>query len=233
MANEKKGKLVTEEAASTQQFVAAQDIKDGTVVLKNKGLRAILMCSSVNFDLKSQEEKDAIIYRYQAFLNSLDFPVQISLNSRRLNIEPYLELLRGKLAEQSNELLRIQTAEYIDFVQSLVKLTNVMTKNFYVTIPFSPVETKSAGAFEKFMEAESGTRPERETKKKSEELEEKFQDYRVQLLQRVDHVVMGLRGVEVRAVMLGTEEVTELLYLLYNPAESEKGVAFKEPGSIV
>jgi|SRR3989338_3978370 len=233
MANEKKGKLVTEEAASTQQFVAAQDIKDGTVVLKNKGLRAILMCSSVNFDLKSQEEKDAIIYRYQAFLNSLDFPVQISLNSRRLNIEPYLELLRGKLAEQSNELLRIQTAEYIDFVQSLVKLTNVMTKNFYVTIPFSPVETKSAGAFEKFMEAVSGTRPERETKKKSEELEEKFQDYRVQLLQRVDHVVMGLRGVEVRAVMLGTEEVTELLYLLYNPAESEKGVAFKEPGSIV
>jgi len=233
MPDSKKGKLVTEEAASTQQFVAAADIKDGAVVLKNKGLRAILMCSSVNFDLKSQEEKDAIIYRYQAFLNSLDFPVQISLNSRRLNIEPYLEFLRGKLAEQSNELLRIQTAEYIDFVQSLVKLTNVMTKNFYVTIPFSPVETKSAGAFEKFMEAVSGMRPEKEKKKKVEELEEKFQDYRVQLLQRVDHVVMGLRGVEVRAVMLGTEEVTELLYLLYNPAESEKGVAFKEPGSIV
>ena len=134
MANEKKGKLVTEEAASTQQFVAAQDIKDGTVVLKNKGLRAILMCSSVNFDLKSQEEKDAIIYRYQAFLNSLDFPVQISLNSRRLNIEPYLELLRGKLAEQSNELLRIQTAEYIDFLQSLVKITNGMHTNVTVTI---------------------------------------------------------------------------------------------------
>ncbi len=228
---EKRGKLVTEEAAPTQQFVGIQDVQDGVVILKNRGMRMILMCSSVNFDLKSQEEKDAIIYRYQAFLNSLDFAVEISINSRKLNIEPYLEFLKGKLAEQSTELLRIQTAEYIDFIQSLVKLTNVMTKNFYVTIPFSPVETKSAGAFEKFMEAVSGIKPEK--KKKAEEEREKFEEYRTQLLQRIDHVVMGLRGVEVRAALLTTEDITELLYLLYNPTEGERGVSFKEPGSAV
>lgn len=227
MADQKRGKLVTEEAASTQQFVSVQDIRDGVIVLKNKGLRVVLMCSSINFDLKSQEEKDSIIYRYQALLNSLDFPVQVVMNSRRLNIEPYLELLRAKLAEQSNELLRIQTGEYIDFVQSLVRLTNVMTKNFYIVISFAPVETKSGGAFERFMEAVSGVRGEKKAKKEDEE--ERFQSYRVQLLQRVDHVVMGLRGVEVHAVMLSSEELTELLYTLYNPAEEEKKMSFKEP----
>lgn len=233
MAEPRKAKLVTEEAVSTQQFVSVTDIKDGVVALRNKGMRMIVMCSSINFDLKSQEEKDAIIYRYQAFLNSLDFPVQVVINSRRLNVEPYLEYLQGKLAEQSNELLRIQTAEYIDFVRSLVKLTNVMTKNFYAVIPFSAVETKSAGAFERFMEAVSGIRPETEKKKKAEEEHEKFEEYRTQLLQRVDHVIMGLRGVEVRAVLLGSDETTELLYMLYNPTEGEKEVKFKEPGSAV
>ncbi|MDO8558649.1 MAG: hypothetical protein Q7S09_05750 [bacterium] len=227
----KRGKLVTEEASSTQQFVTVENLKDGVITLKNKGMRMIVMCSSINFDLKSQEEKDAIIYRYQAFLNSLDFAVEISINSRKLNIEPYVEFLKGKLAEQSTELLRIQIAEYIDFIQSLVRLTNVMTKNFYVTIPFAPIETKSEGMFEKFMEAVSGIKPEK--KKKAEEEQEKFEEYRTQLLQRVDHIIMGLRGVEVRAVLLTTEDITELLYLLYNPSEGEKGVSFKEPGSAV
>ena len=231
MADAKKAKLVSEEAASTQQFVVLSNIQDGLITLKNKGMRMILMCSSINFDLKSQEEKDAIIYRYQAFLNSLDFPLQITINSRRLNVEPYLELLQGKLGEQTNELLRIQTAEYIDFIRSLVKLTNVMTKNFYVVVPLSPVEAKSSGAFERFMEAVSGMGPDK--KKRGEQDAERLEEYRTQLLQRIDHVVMGLRGVEVRAVLLGTEEATELLYLLYNPSEGEKEVSFKEPGSIV
>jgi hypothetical protein len=228
---DKKAKLVTEEAASTQQFVPIQGIQDGLVTLKNKGMRMMLMCSSINFDLKSQEEKDAIIYRYQAFLNSLDFPLQININSRKLNIEPYLEFLQGKLAEQSNELLRIQTAEYVDFIRSLVKLTNVMTKNFYVVIPLAPIEAKSASPFEKFMEAVSGVKEDK--KKKVDEEKELLEEYRTQLLQRVDHVIMGLRGVEVRAVLLGTEELTELFYLLYNPSEGEKEVTFKEPGSMV
>lgn len=232
MAAQAKGKLVTEDAASTQQFVEVKDVKDGVMILKNRGMRAVLLASSVNFDLKSQEEKDALIFRYQAFLNSLDFALQIVMNSRRLNIEPYLELLRGKLEEQSNELLRIQTAEYIDFVQSLVRLTNVMTKNFYVVIAFSPAESKGKGTAEKILEAITGARESREKTKEKEE--EKFQEYRDQISQRIDHVIMGLRGVEVRAVMLSTEEITELLYLLYNPAEAEKGVAIKkEPGGML
>lgn len=225
-----KGKLVTEEAASTQQFVEVQEIKDGIAVLKNGGLRTVLMTSSVNFDLKSQEEKDALIFRYQAFLNSLDFPLQIVMSSRRLNIEPYLELLRGKLQEQSNELLRMQTTEYIDFVQNLVRLTNVMTKNFYVIIPFSPVESKEAGMVERVLEAVTGARQSAE--KQKEEKEEKFSKYKDQLLQRVDHVIMGLRGVEVRSAVLTTEELTELLYLFYNPAEIEKGVTFQDPAGM-
>jgi hypothetical protein len=231
MSEQKKGKLVNEETAATQQFVSVSNIQDGMLHLKSTGMRTILMCSSINFDLKSQEEKDAIIYRYQSFLNSLDFPIQIVIVSRRLNVDPYLDYLQKKLAEQPNELLRIQTSEYIDFIRSLVKITNIMTKNFYTVIPLSPLERKSTGVFEKFMEAVSGSRPEK--KKKEEEEREKQEEYRTQMLQRVDHVVMGLRGVEVRAVMLSTEEVTELLYLLYNPAEIEKEVKFKEPGSPV
>lgn len=224
-----KGKLITEDAASTQQFVEIEELKDDVIVLKNRGLRAVLMTSSVNFDLKSQEEKDALIYRYQAFLNSLDFPLQIVMNSRRLNIEPYLDTLREKLAGQTNELLRIQTAEYIDFVQSLVRLTNVMTKSFYVVLPFSPIESKEAGALEKIMEAVTGAKKTGEKEKK----EEKFQNYKDQLLQRIDHVIMGLRGVEVRAVALTSAELTELLYLLYNPAETEKGMKVAEPGGVL
>ena len=97
-----------EQNPPTQEFLDIQEIKDGVVILKNGGLRAVLMVSSINFDLKSTDEQDAIISYYQSFLNSLDFPVQIIISSRRINLKHYLEDLDQKSKEQTNELLHLQ-----------------------------------------------------------------------------------------------------------------------------
>ena len=102
----------TKTAASTQKFVEIQDIKDDIVILKNGGLRAVCIASSINFELKGSEEQQALIGRFQGFLNSLDFPLQILVNSRKLDIEPYLENLKKLAKTQQNELLRAQITEY-------------------------------------------------------------------------------------------------------------------------
>ena len=121
-------------AASIQKHLEINEIKDDVVILKNKGLRAILMGTSINFALKSTDEQDAVIYQYQNFLNSLDFPLQIMAASRKFDIEPYILSMKEKQAKQENELLRIQTTEYIDFVKGLTQMTNIMTQSFYIII---------------------------------------------------------------------------------------------------
>ena len=121
--------------SSTHQLIEAKEIKDGIVIFKNGGLRAVLMVSSINFALKSNEEQEAIIDRFQGFINSVDFPIQILVQSRKLDISEYLKFLNERIEVQTNELLKIQTSEYLSFIQELVKLTNVMSKFFYVIIP--------------------------------------------------------------------------------------------------
>lgn len=132
---------------ATQQFLDIAEIKEDVIVLKNGSYRGVLAVSSINYDLKSSEEQDAIINQYQNFLNSLDFPVQILINSRKLNINSYLEFIDNKEKEQMNELLRIQTAEYRNFIQQLVSVSNIMDKNFFIILPFSPIEDKNKGFF--------------------------------------------------------------------------------------
>src|SRR3989344_5385208 len=106
---------------ASQQFVPVEEIRDGVAILKDKTMHAILMVSSLNFALKSSEEQDAIIAQYQNFLNSLDFSLQFIIQSRKLDIEPYLETLRVAEKAQASELLQIQTREYIEFVKAFVK----------------------------------------------------------------------------------------------------------------
>ena len=115
-------------ASSTQRYVDVEEIRDGIIVLKSGALRSVLLVSSLNFDLKSSEEQDAIISQYQAFLNSLDFPIQIVASSRRFNVEPYLELLNDKEAVQENELLRFQIAEYKNFIKNLTDVSNIRSR---------------------------------------------------------------------------------------------------------
>lgn len=209
-------KINPKTAASTQQYVDIAEIRDGAVILKSGGLRAIIMASSINFVLKSEAEQNAIIYKFQQFLNSLDFPIQIVASSRKLYIGDYLRDIEQILERQENELLRIQTAEYIDFVRSFVEMADIMSKTFYIVVPFTPVEAKHIGFLDKI---KSVFKPQSLAKAKQEE----FEQYKDQLWQRLDHITIGLRGLEIRAVPLNSQELTELFYTLYNPGIVEKG----------
>jgi sulfur carrier protein ThiS len=199
-------------ASSIQKHLEIKEIRDDVVILKRGGLRAILMATSINFALKSTEEQDAIIYRYQDFLNSLDFPIQIVAASRKFDITPYIQTLEQKQIQQEDELLRIQTSEYIDFVRGLTEMTNIMTESFYLVIPYTPSITKKTGFFSQLFGK----------KEKAETEEQTFQELKNNLWQRVEFVVTGLHGFSIKAVPLNTEELVELFYKLYNPSAKEE-----------
>ncbi len=198
-------------SSSTQRYVDVDALRDGVIVLKNGALRSIVLVSSINFELKSSVEQEAIIAQYQNFLNSLDFPVQIVVQSRRFNINPYLERLKGEEAQQTNELLRLQISEYREFIKNLNEVSNIVSKHFYIVVPFSSVESDSGGLFQKLTNIFQ--------QKRTANLHgEMFASFRSQLMQRVDHVMNGLSPIGLRGTVLGTEEVIELLYNSYNPS---------------
>ena len=204
-------------ALSSQKFLAIDSIRDGVVILKNGGYRAVLMVSSVNFDLKSADEQDAILYQYQNALNSLDFSVQFVVHSRKLNIEPYLTLLREREKQEQTELVKIQINEYIDFIKSLVELSNVVSKVFYVVVPFNP---SGIGGSKGALSGLSSLFGAKKDKKQQGEADDKeFMEYKTQLLQRVDTITLALQRIGIRSVQLNTEELIELYYGLYNPTE--------------
>ncbi len=124
-------------AKPAQQLIRLSEIRDGIVILNDGTLRATLMVSSVNFALKSEDEQNAIVYAYQDFLNALDFPIQITVSSRKMDITPYLQEVKELRDKQQNELLRLQMDEYINFIGELVKNADIMTKSFFITVPFS------------------------------------------------------------------------------------------------
>lgn len=198
-------------ATPSQKFVEIQDIKDDVVILKNGGLRVVCIASSVNFELKGSEEQEALISHFQGFLNSLDFPLQILISSRKLNIEPYLEDLRELSKSQENELLHAQTVEYIDFVEKFVELTDIMSKSFFLIIPYNPVGAKKEGILSKIKLI---TSPKKTIQKLSPE---KFEEYKDQLMQRVSHITEGLRSLEIKSTLLNTEQLIRLFYEFYNP----------------
>lgn len=202
-------------APSIQEKIDIKDIKDGVVILKDDGLRAIIMTASVNFALKSTEEQDALTFHFQGFLNSLDFPIQILVISRKFDITSYLEILEQKQKEQTSELLRIQTSEYIDFIKGLTDLANIVTESFYVVVPLAPIESKKIGITEKLKSLIG-------QKKTAAEEKQTFEELKTQLWQRVSYVSSGLEGIGVRSTILNTEELIELYYRLYNPEAKEK-----------
>ena len=201
---------------TTQEFVPIQEIRDGVVILKDGSMRSIILASSLNFALKSADEQNAIISQFQNFLNSLDFSVQIFIQSKRLDIRPYIALLEERYKEQLTELMKIQTREYIEFVKTFVDNSNIMTKSFFIIIPYMPpLLTASNNPVSNFFK-KGGQNKTLEN--------EKFEEYRSQLEQRVGVVEQGLVRCGVRVAELGTEEVVELYYKLFNPGETEKPI---------
>jgi type IV secretory pathway VirB4 component len=203
---------------ATQEFVPIKEVRDGVVILKDGSLRSILLASSLNFSLKSDDERNAILFQFQDFLNSLDFPVQISIQSRRLDIRPYIALLEERYKEQTNDLMKIQTREYIGFIKNFTESTNIMTKSFFVVVPYTPAIIQG-GTLSKLNPLIK--------KNKGEEVkqdETNFEENRTQLEQRVGVVEQGLVRSGVRVALLGTEEVIELFYKIFNPGETEKPI---------
>lgn len=196
--------------AATQSFLDVAEVKEDTIILKNGSIRSVIAVSSINYDLKSTDEQDAIISQYQNFLNSLDFPVQILISSRKLDMKHYLDFLGEKEKEQAGELLRLQISEYKNFITQLVTVSNIMDKNFYIIIPFSPIENEEKSFFSNFLNILN-------PKKNILEKRENFETCKSQLFQRVDHVMAGLSGIGLRLAPLQTQELVELLYNSYNP----------------
>jgi len=209
---------VQQSSRSSQDLLNIEEIRDGVAILKNKGMRVVLMASSINFGLKSQEEQDAIISQYQSFLNSLDFSIQFFITSRDLDIRPYTDMLRDRAEQETEELLRIQTNEYIDFIQNFIETERIVSKAFYIVIPFDPavVSMNKGGLSGLFSFGK---------KKTVEVANEDFEEKKSQLFQRADTISQGLSGIGVRTAALNTEELIELYYRLYNPDEARQGLS--------
>lgn len=210
---------------ASQEFVPIQEIRDGIVISKDKSMHVVLMVSSLNFALKSAEEQEAIIAQYQNFLNFLDFSVQFFIQSRRLDIEPYIETLREALEEQTNELIRIQIREYIEFIKNFVKAANIVSKTFYVVVSYLPPLITAGGKRDGILDTILGGPKQKTPAGEGFIADEKFEEYKIQLWQRVDSVTVGLARTGVRVVPLNTEELIELYYSLFNPGEIERGRA--------
>jgi len=208
---------------SLQQKLEIEDIKEGVVVLKGNILRAVLAVSSVNFALKSLDEQKALIARYQEFLNSLDFPIEVLVTSRKYDLSEYAEMLRAQAKQQKNELLKIQTNEYVDFIKNLAEMTNIMSKNFYVVVPFAAGEKAAKNISDKIL---GFFKP---PSNQTAQAQQSFREMKSQLWQRVEYVIMGLGSMGLRSAPMNTEELIELFYKFYNPEATEE-VRFEQPG---
>lgn len=202
-------------AKAAQEFVPIKEVRDGIVVLKDGGLRAIILANSINLSLKSDDEQRATILQFQNFLNTLDFSVQISVQSRRLDIRPYLLLLENRMKVQSEPLLKLQTKEYIEFIRNFTESVSIMTKNFFVVVPYTYINLMpKSGIFKNLFSKKN---------KKEEEIKNQldFEEKRSQLEQRVSVIQQGLSRCGIKSAQLGTEEVVEVFYKVFNPGELE------------
>lgn len=199
---------------STQQFLDISEIREDTVVMRDGSLRAIVLVSSINFALKSEEEQNAIIASYVGFLNNIDFPMQIVIQSRELNIDGYMDKLKQKEKEQTNELLKIQTGEYIQYINELISMSQIMNKRFYVVIPYNPVADQQKRFFARMTDI---FKPASVIRMK----EEKFLKRKMELMRRVENIMGGLTSTGLNSVQLDTQSLIELYYNTYNPRISQ------------
>jgi type IV secretory pathway VirB4 component len=197
--------------APAQQFVPVQEVRDGIVVLKDGTLATVILVSSINLSLKSYDEQRATLMQFQGFLNTLDFPIQIVIQSRRYDVRPYILTLQNRLLEQTEPLLQVQTREYIQFIQTFTDQVNIMRKSFFVVIPYVPAiisQDKGVGKVFSFL-----------SRKKVDTVSD-FEEERTQLEERMSVVEQGLTRLGLRIAQLGTQEVIELLYKTFNPGET-------------
>ncbi len=217
----KNSKITQGPTLSTQTYLRIAEIRDNTLVLKNDGIRAVLRVNSINFNLKSEDEQNAIIYSYQGFLNTLEDPIQIVVRSKKLDVDHYLDTLKDISNKQQNPLLKKTTVDYIDYIQKLVEYADIMEKQFYVIVPQESARGTEMGFLTKFLSFINSKDSYSEIKARRKE----FSSLRKKLSQKVATVKGGLEGCGLKVEELSTKELIHLFYETYNPSVSrfEKG----------
>lgn len=205
----------------TQEFVPVKEVRDGIIVMKDETLCAAVIVSSINLSLKSYDEQRAILMQFQNFLNTLDFPLQILIQSRRYDVRPYIVLLQNRLKDQKEQLLQVQTREYIQFIQAFTESQNIMRKSFYVVVPYTPPIVSQKGSIGKLFSFLNKVNSQTMALKD-------FEEQRTQLEERLSVVEQGLSHLGLRSVQLGTQETIELLYKTFNPGETTTDVSAGE-----
>lgn len=206
-----------QKATSTQKTLLMSELRDSMIIMGDGGFRAVIACKSINFDLMSSREREAVEYSYQNFLNALTFPVQIFIRSQRVDIGPYLDRLESIRVSQDNMLLSVLMDDYIQFVDILSQEANIMDKTFYVIVPYSPtgdlnsVVEQSKGFFSQIF---GGAKGNTTITKIDKTTYEKAKD---EIRNRVDAVLSGLLQVGISATQLSTRQLGELYYNMYNP----------------
>lgn len=200
--------------ATTQKYLNIAEIKDNVVILKDGTMRSVIMCSSINFALKSEDEQNALIQGYMEFLNSLEYPIEIVVQSRKLDIENYINRLKEAYKKQTNDLLKVQISGYLDFINQLIELGEIMTKRFYLVVPFNPLGAKSKGFFTRLKESFSVGQQIKIKK-------EKFQQYKQELDLSIANIQSALTSMGLESAILDTQGLIELLYNVYNPKTSQ------------
>jgi len=212
------------EFLSSQSLVPIDQVREGIAVLKNGALLSVLNVSGINFELKSESEQNDIINTWNNFLNNLGFSLQVLVQSRKINISNYINGLREKTQKETNELLKIQIEDYLEFIQNFVDLYSVIRKNFYVIVSYEPIVTERTSFVKKIGESFKSmlnfTRPAFTISMPL--TEEDFNKYQKQLLIRQNNVINGLARIGLASAPLTTDELIKLFYNLYNPETFEK-----------
>src|SRR3989344_3208856 len=213
------------DVGNTQDLVAIKEIKESTLVLKDGGLRQIIMVGGVNFALKSEMEQNILTQGYQNFLNSVSFPLQIVIHSRKVNIEKYLDELAGYQIAETSPLLKNQGEEYREFIRGFVQKKAIMVKYFNVTIPFTPIKLPTPKSVSlsamslPFLKKKSDPQAEERTREEQSRI---FNENLAQLKQRVNQVLEGLLGIGLDATILTDQQLIELFYNYYNPENAPR-----------
>lgn len=201
---------------ATQNSLQISEIRDGLVIMRDGSLRAVIMCQSINFDLMSEQEKEAVESSYQSFLNSLYFDIQISIRSERVDLGKYLEKLTKIQRDQEKVMLGLLMEDYIEYVKYLIKNSNIMTKQFYVVVPYHPTLGLNKGGV-------LGLKSLLNKKQDTITINQvDYEKYKTELKERAFVVLNGLNDMNVNAVSLNTQELIELYYSVYNPQTSDQ-----------
>lgn len=205
------------ESENVQRYIPIAEIRNNTVILKSGGMRSVIKVEAINFNLKSETEQQGIIAGYGGLVNTLTFPIQVMIRSKRTNIDDYLNSLRSIAGTQTNALLQQQTLSYVSFIEKLLDLANIMQKEFYIVVPLDRNPRKKT-MFEKFFE---WLNPD-DSSVAATQRRKDFSEGNKQLTERTELVQSGLANIGLRSNRLTTEELIKLYYNVLNPKTSNE-----------